>query len=125
MLRIRDEQLQVIRAAVLHSFKSKMVEHLRDLRVEPSHPQSRDQIISLVEAGMVRAREYGFRMEGPVRLYLELMFTFGEHFDRDPRLPWATEILHCRGDMSELDRADFLYREAENHLTKDLLYGTR
>lgn len=123
MLSIRAEQLDFIRTAVLQSFKSKMVEHLCSLRIVPSCRRSREQVISLVEVGVVRAFERGFRLEGPVRLYLELMFVFGELFDSDPSLPWAAEILHCRSGLSELDCANLLYRAAENHLAQEVGHG--
>jgi hypothetical protein len=124
MFRIRTEQLDAFRTEVVRSFKARMVEHLRALPVAPCRPRSGEELIVLVETGVERARAYGFQMEGPVRLFLELMFVFGDDFDTDLRLPWAAGALRRDDGISEIDRADLLHDEAEKHLTRGALDGS-
>ena len=47
--------------------------------------------------GIVRAEKYGFESERDATRFLNLMFTFGRSFDRDPTLGWATRLLARAG----------------------------
>jgi hypothetical protein len=47
-----------------------------------------------------------------VRIYVELMFMLGSHFDEDPQLPWAAEILGDESVTDEVSRSDRLREKA-------------
>lgn len=113
MLVIREEQMKVLEEAVSSKFESEMIKHLKEyapelfkLRGEPCFRQS-------IRTGMQRSKDrYGFTNRGPVRLYIELMFSLGFDFDTDPQYPWAHVILADVEESDQMARADQLYREA-------------
>jgi hypothetical protein len=74
----------------------------------------------VVRQGVTRAEAYGFTNRGPIRFYLELMFTLGSRFDTDPQLPWAQAILTDKTAADQMLRADALYRASADYLDEVL-----
>lgn len=111
MLTIRGPQLEAFRLAALRAFEDEMLDHLR--RFSPSHCQGigEESVRRVIRLGIERAATHGFTLRGPVRLYIELMFLFGSHFDTDPQLPPAARALLQDGAGEEqMTRADALHR---------------
>ena len=50
-----------------------------------------EQVRRVVRYGIERAASHGVTRERGVCAWVDLMFTFGRDFDRDPDLPWASE----------------------------------
>ncbi len=74
-----------------------------------------DELESLIDKGHARAVAYGFMSERGVCKFLNLMFTFGRDFDRDPGLGWVRPFLdaaQARGPTLQMGR---LCRRAHQH----------
>ncbi|HEX5748948.1 MAG TPA: hypothetical protein VFZ09_22095 [Archangium sp.] len=117
MLRITKEQLQVFRRLSRQSFVEEMLGHLHQFT--PVHARSlRPKTLrSIIELGIQRANGHGWTQRGPVRLYIEVMFTLGSDFDSDPQFPWAATILGQElADELQGIRAHELYRATSTFL---------
>ncbi len=110
MLTIRKAQMTALRADALARFEQQLTEHA--LKFAPRHAASLgDQQLQLcVHTAVSRARERGFTLRGPVRLWVELTFMFGIDFDTDPQLHAFVNVL---SRPSTPDHGDQLSR-AEN-----------
>jgi hypothetical protein len=117
MLRIRKEQLDALEHEACRGFEMDMLEHLRTFSPRMSDLLGVSGSSRVVRLGIERAEGYGFTCRGPIRLYIELMILFGSAFDRDPLLPWATEILNARTIGDEMFRAEHLYDSARKYLS--------
>jgi len=118
MLVIRQEQMEVFRAAALHRFEDDMAAHLAEYSRPLFEAVGEGPLRKAVRLGMERATNYGFTTRGPVRLYLELMLLLGSHFDTDPQYPWVTEILAGRDSGPQMDRAARLYERTMDYREK-------
>ena len=70
------------------------------------------------------ARRYGFSGELEICKYLNLVFVFGRHFDRDSACSWAHQLL--RGKLPGVPKMERLYalalqheREARGYFARD------
>ena len=108
---IRRSQIDALEAAMARAFVASLVEHLQTFAPELSRILGQERITKVVESGIERAQTYGLTNRGPVRFFIELIFTLGNEFDSDPQLPWAAHILRAPGIPDQMLRADRLYRE--------------
>jgi hypothetical protein len=69
-------------------------------------------VLATVRLAKERAAFHGLGDRRGTLLYVDLVFMLGSHFDRDPLLPWAAEILADRTLGSARARMDALYRQA-------------
>lgn len=116
MLVIRQSQMSSLADASLRRFEDEMVEHLREFAPRLSDIMKEQGVRRAVRLGFERSEGYGLTNRGPRRFYLELMFTLGSHFDTDPQLPWAQEILTDKTLTDQMLRADALYRASAEYL---------
>jgi hypothetical protein len=117
MLIIRREQMNAFRTEGMLAFQREMVRHL--FKFSPMHCEGigESAVAEAVRVGIDRAAACGFTTRGPVRFYLELMFTFGTYFDNDPQLPpWAAKLLHEPSTDNQLQRADRLHAATREYL---------
>lgn len=93
MLVIREQQMQVLRAARQRAFEQSTVEHVR--RRFPAacaalgDTATHDQVHTAVQ----RALDHGMTSPADVRGYVDLTFLLGPDFDRSGRYSWAEELL--------------------------------
>jgi len=66
-----------------------------------------EQLRVALRQAMERADTYGFTNRGPIRLYIELMFLYGNDFDTDPQYPSLGKVLNAPGD--QMLRAEQIY----------------
>ena len=92
MLQIRFDQMKVFEEAAWLHFEDEMVVHSREFSPKLCAVLGEEQLRVALRQAIKRAGGYGFTFRGPVRLYIELMFLFGSHFDTDPQYP-------CRGRL--------------------------
>jgi len=112
---IRPEQLAALQQAALSRFETEMVEYFRGFAPKLFQIAGEPGIRAVVRLGMDRAEKYRFTNRGPVRFYLELMFSLGTDFDTDPLLPWAAKALKD-ADPDQTSRARRLFEELNNYL---------
>ena len=68
---------------------------------------------ALIRRGIERAQGHGIASERDVCVFLGLMLTFGEDFDK--ALPWARAIVRDRDLIDGHDRIDRLADAGEEH----------
>ncbi len=90
---IRAEQYELLARASLRDFETRAAAHLGEFFPEQCRSLGQDGLLRAIAYGVQRSHEYGIRTECDVCQYLDLMFGLGPDFDRDPKLPWAGEIL--------------------------------
>jgi len=93
MLRIRDEQMAVLRQDSLARFKERLMAHLRQEFPQESAPLDEAALRDFVDHGIQRASAYGITAQRDVCLYVDLMILHGRDVDRDPRHPEAARVL--------------------------------
>jgi len=103
--------MQVFENLALATFERSMVAHLREFSPPLTATLSETQLLDFVRFGISCAKQDGFTLQGPVRLYLETMLLLGSKFSDDPQYPWAKTAIqtHEGGDEDELNRATRLY----------------
>jgi hypothetical protein len=107
MFTIRKEQLLVFQKANEKQFQEKMILHLRKVFVEQTAAKSDDDLKTLIEAGIKRARHYKVVLEDDVQRYLECMIFYGPDFDSNPKLKWARVALRAR-NITGTEKMDFI-----------------
>ena len=112
MFVIRDAVWDQLAAAAHADFVKRMRVHLGQFFPEQCRALGDQRTSQLIEAGIIRAREYGFDSEREVCKYIDLMCVFGHRFDRDERLPWAREILDGRSPPEPEQRMQRLHEAA-------------
>jgi hypothetical protein len=117
VLVINDAQMLLFGTEAMRSFESELVSQL--FTAAPVHCKAIGslQVTEAVRFGLRRGAAHGLTKRGPLRLYCELMFTLGSHFDIDPQYAWAREILDRR-DIEEMARADRLYRWVDDFIER-------
>jgi hypothetical protein len=115
MLTLRQEQLDTLEQAAIRSFEERTYAHLQ--KYFPTHCDllGKERMIALIHEGWRRAEGYFMSAECCVRTYIEFMCLLGGHFDTDPLLPWAAEILNDIAD-EQVERGDRLYHRAWEHI---------
>ena len=108
MLRIRNSQMQTFEQAAMSAFELRMVEHLRVIYPKQTRDMPEANLLTLVQSGIGKAREYRVIAEDDIRRYLELMVVYGADFDTDPHSSWAGEILRTKDldGSAKIDRLD-------------------
>jgi hypothetical protein len=66
--------------------------------------------------GLKAARRAGFTEAAQVRLYLQLMTSFGSHFDTDPQYEWLHHLLNTAEALTARERARLLYWHSSQYL---------
>lgn len=115
MLTLRPPQIQALADSRRVDFEARMHAHLCRCFPATTRTMSDGDIREQIRVGVDRALAHGIVSERGVCKYLNLRFVFGRDFDRDPRLPWAREILDGARVHRGLSTIDLLYQEALRH----------
>lgn len=113
MLTIRRRQHKEIADASREKFIRRIESHLREhFRVVVGLLTS-DQLQEIIERNWKRAEEYGLKSELGVCSYLNVVFTLGEEFEKQPAYPWAAPLLTSAelGEETKLPRLDAAVQE--------------
>lgn len=116
MLKIRKQQIEVFEQAALRNFENEMVAHSKEFSPRLCEVLGEEQLRVALRQAMDRAGTYGFTYRGPLRLYIELMFLCGSHFDTDPQYPAVGEALNASGD--QMQRAEQIHEGVLDYLEK-------
>ena len=108
MLIIRRQQIEVFEHAALRRFEDEMVVHSREFTPSLCEVIGDEQLRVALRQAISRAGTYGFTHQGPIRLFIELMFLCGSDFDNDPQYPALADILNASGD--QMQRAEQIYQ---------------
>ena len=118
MLTIRQDQAEAFRQYHLQKFEDEMVEHLKKTQVEHWKVMGEADGRKVIRLGIEQAAKNGFTRRGPVRFYIDLMFTFGSFFDTDPQYPWAGTALSKPEGFDEAVIADRLFTAMSDYYVK-------
>jgi hypothetical protein len=94
MFNLRKEQLKIFEAVAAKDLEQRMVAHSRERFPKQCAVLDEAGLLALVRYGVERAKSYGIVAETDVCKYIDVMFTLGKDFDRDPRYPWAVRTLN-------------------------------
>ena len=113
MLVIRSTQLTALRRVALKSFENEMWIRLQECFPIDSELMGEVQARKVIRHGIERADAHGLTTRGELCQYIDLSLSLGTDFDRDPQLPWATEILTKGADatMGALHARALVYLE--------------
>ena len=90
---IRPDQMRVLAEEAMRRFENRALKHLRTHFPDQFEALGESSVREAIRYGLDRAGSYGFEYEDEVGWYIDLMFLFGREFDRDPKIPWAADIL--------------------------------
>ena len=96
MLVIREEQIEILSQYMLKQFENRMVIHLNKNFPDETQKMSKKELCTLIQTGIKQAEQYEVTLENDVRRYLELMVMYGQHFETNPDMAWASEILNVK-----------------------------
>jgi len=112
MLVIRAAQFKALEVGIILLFEDRLVEHARTYFPDACRQLGPDLREAVVDS-IALARQYGFRGQREACKFLNLQFSFGRSFDRDPRCRWAHPLL--RGGLPGVPKMERLYRLALQH----------
>lgn len=115
MLIVRRAQIEPFKAHLREPFVLRAVAHVRAHFPAECSRLAEEELAEVVRDGVVRAEHYGFACERDATRFLNLMFTFGRSFDRDPTLGWATRLLARAGRANPASLMNRLYVEGLRH----------
>lgn len=115
MLVIRRAQIEPFKEHLREPFVLRMVAHAREYFPADCADLTPEELRVIVRDGIARAEKYGFENERDATRFLNLMFTFGRQFDRDPTLGWATRLLARAGRADSGSLMNRLYVEGLRH----------
>lgn len=121
MLIIRKEQMEVFEKASSGHFEPRAVQHLKQAFPKSCAMAGDKAVRQLANSSSQRAKKYHLTSQSAVRLFTDLMFLLGAHFDTDPQLPWASEVLNSKDPTDESAKARRLHAEATTYL--DRVFG--
>jgi hypothetical protein len=107
--------MTMFEAAARLRYEDELVAHLRTFAPRLSQLRGEACLTAIVQTGVGQASRYGFTNRGPMRFYIELMFTFGGAFDSDPQYPWIHDVLTGGDEADQMGRAALLYRRVNDY----------
>jgi len=111
---IRRAQMETFRTDATKRFEDEMIAHTEEFSPQLCEVLGEQQLRIAIRQDIEKANLYRFSTKGPIRLYTELTFLFGSHFDTDPQYTTAGEILRSPGD--QMLRAQDLHEWADDYL---------
>jgi hypothetical protein len=115
MLVIRREQMKALSAPKLKAFEDRMLLHLRKFFPGECDALGEEKTRAVIRYGIDRAQGHGFKSGRDISRYLNLIFTFGHDFDKDPDLAWASETLRRVGTMPPGELMNRLYAKGKEN----------
>lgn len=117
MFQLDDRHVAAFVQAVQREVRSRLLQHVRDFFPEQCKALGEDALRDVVDEGIERASSYQLSHEGPIRHFLELMFTLGSDFDLAFRPPSAQQILKSH-ELSDHEKMERLMRDAVQYLER-------
>ena len=74
-----------------------------------------DKTRETIQQGIAKAKKYGIVSEHDVCIYIDMMFEYGDEFDVDPKLPWASQVLNDPAIKDPTYQVNRLFDAAMDH----------
>lgn len=116
MLIIRGEQIDAFRAKAQLEFEQLLVKHAQAFASKHTEVLGPEGTLAVVRLCIERGQAYGFTGQGPLELFLDLMFLLGAEFDTDPQYAWAAEVLSPQSPGGQMEKADRLHAVSMKYL---------
>lgn len=112
---IREEQLKKFSEVLKRGFEDRLLACLK--QGLPAHAEKfgDDRTRRAIQLGIERAAACGIRSEMGTARFVQLLFLFDRDFERNPRYPWATQVMADPGIAGEA-RAERLVQSAVSAL---------
>lgn len=108
MLKIRQEQMDVLDACMLEGFIEETIVHLRQVFRETCGKESDEDLRKRVEEGIAEAALYDITSEREVVLFIDLMVDLGPGFQKQEPNLWMEGILTDE-TLDQHDKIDAIY----------------
>jgi hypothetical protein len=115
MLVIRDEQMRAFATPLLEGW---VEAHVRQYFPSKCASMQRGELQKRVREGIAKGRRYGFSRDADVCRFVDTSIVLGTDFDRDPRFPWAGDILSDSAFKDPSVRLEMLFEAACAYLRK-------
>jgi hypothetical protein len=110
MIRLRREQIEAFGQERIETFVRRTVRRLSE--DFPNEIDAQDlggsKLEAAVRQGIATAQRYGIDRERDIAYFIDCMLLLGLKFDRDPRYPWASEVLGKTG-LSGTEKVDLIH----------------
>ena len=93
MMKLRKYQIDALLVDQIEAFKQEVTQHLAQFFADKCETMGRSGVIEFIDDGIELAAKHGICEKRDVSRIIDIMFVLGRHFDRDPNLLWAREIL--------------------------------
>src|SRR5258708_318652 len=93
MLAIRPEQMAAFSTSLRKRFEADMAVHLETFFHASCAAMNRVELAAFIRRTVDKALTYRIERERDVCKFLDVAMELGPDFDRDPRHPWAQQIL--------------------------------
>lgn len=117
MWKITESQFQALQNGMRANAAGPLVQHCRQYAPRLCDVAGDAGIHKVVDLGIHRAQQYGFRDEPQIRFYIDMMLVLGSEFDTDPQFPWAAEMLRDNFSRPHV-RATALHRDLSLYLDR-------
>ena len=115
MLIIRNEQMDVLKEYRYQIFERFMLDYLRGLFPKPCQKLGAKGLLQLIQKGKKDAAKYEIEVYCDVAQFISLFFFLSNNFYKNPKYPWAREILTDK-TISTKEKLDLLFeRTKEEH----------
>lgn len=114
MLIVRKEQLLALGDDIRRRWVG---DHLAEYFPEQYSVLPVSERADFLSGAIRRATVLGLTSDTGICLFATLALLLGPHFDRDPKLPWVSGILHDEGARSADERIEIVYDEAARYLS--------
>jgi hypothetical protein len=115
MLKIRQEQLDVLAEIPKLEFQRQMISHVAEFFPKQSAALEPAGVLSLIKDSIMIAGSYGIEGRADVVRFINLAFLFGAGFNK--KLPWANNILNSPIPSSAAMKMMNLNEAAIQHLS--------
>jgi len=116
MLRIRDEQVQVLRESLTENLEDELFADVKKFFEERYTFLGEARTRAAIRNGIKGAAGYGLTSKRGVAQYVTFMFLTGSHFGENPLYPWARKILVADRHVDEATRAHRLYNGIRRYI---------
>lgn len=113
MLTIRKAQMAVFGPLGRKAFEERALAHIKKVFPERFEALGEPKLREIIQYGTQRAAAYRIISERDVCKYIDVIILYGQDFDKDSHLPWASSILQNRGLRDSAVKADRLWRAAK------------
>lgn len=98
-----------------------MLEHFKVFAKKRHELRGDEAFLTVINQGIENAKLLGFTKRGAVRLYLEMMFSYGWRFETDPQFSWLNDRLSKATDKCQIERQNIIYNNIFNYAIE--VYG--